>query len=390
MLLLPALFVFFTGCWGKTELNEIGIVTTTGVDAEPDGSVRITVLSIQPEGSPNVPQLRSITWIGSATGKNLADAAKNLRSTAVKRLSWLHNSIIIIGEDAAKSKMEDVIDFFARNREIRFSSHVLVAGGRACDMLQTPASLQRDLYTEMEGMIRNIDDWSKSYVANAKEFLVSYSEHCGDMVTGKIWYREEQTNTFATAREDYEKLVLKDRKLPVAFMEGCAVFKLGSFAGWLDASETRGFLWIMNKIKPGTIISAGKDGDLAMENLFSSSSVDIRPDNGNYRALLKVDVRGSLMEQTSEENIRELDALLKAEDSFAEMIKSDMEGAVKKIQKEYNADVFRFGTQLNRQHPQEWKKVEKDWEGAVFSKVRVEYDVEVTIERTGEIIRSLM
>jgi spore germination protein KC len=390
ILLIPVFLVLTTGCWGKTELNEIGIVTVTGMDVEPDGSMRITVLSTQPEGSPNVPQMRSITWLGTATGVNLVDAAKNLRRTAVKKLSWVHNNIIIIGQEAAKKEMEEVVDFFTRNREIRFRSHILVAEGKAADLLQTPAKLQRDLYIEIEGLIRNLDDWSKSHAASAKDFLVSYAEYCGDLVTGKIWYTEEQMDPFSTAREDYEKFALKDQKLPVAYIEGCAVFRKGSLVGWLDAKETRGYLWITDKIKPGAIIAGGEGGSLAMENIFSSTSVDMKAENDGYRAIVKVDVRGSLMEQTSEENIRELDEIMKAEDSLAAIIRSDMEAAVGKMQKQYNTDAFRFGRLMNRQHPQEWKKIEKDWEDSVFSKLKVEYDIEVTVERTGMIIRSIV
>lgn len=273
ILLIPAILVVSTGCWGKTELNEIGIVTTTGVDMEPDGSVRITVLSTQPEGSPNMPQLRSITWVGTATVANITDASKNLRKIAVKKLSWIHNSIIIIGQEAAKNKMREVIDFFSRNREIRFRSHMLVAEGKAFDLLQAPADLQRDLYVELEGLVKNLEDWPKSYSADLKEFLVSYTEQCGDLVTGRIWYTEEQRNTFSTAREDFEKLALNGRKLPIVYLEGSAVFRQGKFMGWFDAEETRGYLWIIGKIKPGAIVTGGKNGMLAMENMFSSTSV---------------------------------------------------------------------------------------------------------------------
>lgn len=390
ILLLPVLLISNTGCWGKTELNEIGIVTTTGVDMEPDGSIRITVMSVQPEGLANAPLVRSMTWIGTATGADLVNAAKNLRSTAVKKLSWIHNNIIIIGQEAAKNKMTEVVDFFSRNREIRFSNYILVAGGRAFDMMQTPPDLHRDLPTEILGIIRNLNEWSKSYVSNAKEFLISYAERCGDLVTGKIWYMNEKMNTFSTDRENYEKLYLNDRKLPIAYMEGCAVFRQGSMVGWLDGPETRGFLWITGKIKPGAIIAAGKSGMLAMENIFSSTSIDIKEDDGGFKAVVKVDVRGTLMEQTTKDDIRKPEVMQKVEDDFSVVIKSEMEKAVDKLQKQYNVDVFRFGLQLNRQHPQEWKRVEKDWENTAFSRLKVEYDVHVTIERTGKIIRTIM
>lgn len=386
---LSMLMIVMSGCWGKTELNEIGIVTATGVDLEPDGSIRITVLSVQPEGTTTASVVRSSTWIGTAVGKDLIDAAYNLNSIALKKLSWLHNKIIIVGQNMAGSKMNDVIDFLARNREIRFSSYILVAGGRAFDLLQAPADIQKDLPTEILGMIRNDDKWSKSYAANIREFLMSDAEHCGDLVTGKIWFTNESRTTFSAPKEDYEKLALMGEKLPIVFMEGCALFKGGEMLGWLSPNQTKGYLWITGKLQPGTVISLGDGKTLALKDAASRTSVAMKAEGGNITARVKVDVRGTLVEQTDKENIKEENTVQNIEKMFSEAIKAEMEEAVKTIQKEYNADVFRFGSQLNKQHPDEWKKVEKDWESTVFNKVKVIYDVKVTIERTGKIIKEI-
>lgn len=378
-----------TGCWGKTELNEIGIVTVTGIDTEPDGTVRISVLSIQPEGTQNSPQMRSITWLGTATGTNLVDAAKNLRSTAFKTLTWIHNHVILIGQEAAKDGMEEIIDFFSRNRELRFNSYMLVTEGRAYDMMQTPSKMQRDLFAEMQGLIRNVTDWSKCHVADAREFMISYSEHCGDLITGRIGYSEEEVNPFSTAREDVEKMAQLGQKLPVAYLEGCGVFKNGKFVGWLNTEETRGYLWITDKIKPGAVIAGGKSNSLALENKFASTSVKMKKEGENWTAVIKLDVRGTLMEQTTNDDIRKREVLISTEDSIEEVIKSEMDKAVKKIQKEYNVDVFRFGSNIQKHQPGEWKKIKKDWESTLFHNVKVEYDIEVTIERTGMLIKTL-
>jgi spore germination protein KC len=387
--LIIELLLLITGCWGKTELNEIGIVTATGVDLEPNGDIRITVLSVQPEGVIVTAGFRSSTWIGSAVGKDLLDAGKNLRGVAVKRLSWLHNKLIIIGHDVAVSKMKDVIDFLTRNREIRLSSYIIVAEGRAFDLLQAPADIQRDLPTEILGTVRNTDEWSKTYVANTREFLMSYAEHCGDIVTGRITAKKESMLTFSAPKEEYEKFTLIGDKIPIVFIDGCALFKGGEMLGWLDPDQTKGYLWITGKLKPGSVITLGEGKTLAMEDAASSTKVTMDVDGNNITALVKVDVRGTLVEQTDNENIRSENTIKKVENDFNDAIKAEMEDAVKKIQKEYNTDVFLFGSLLNKQNPDEWKKVEKDWENCAFSKVKVEYDVKTTIERTGKILREI-
>jgi len=65
-----------------------------------------------------------------------------------------------------------------------------------------------------------------------------------------------------------------------------------------------------------------------------------------------------------------------------------MEAVVKKAQEEYNADIFGFGNQIYKKHPGLWKKIGKDWD-RIFPLVEVNYDVKVTLRRTGIILRTI-
>ena len=383
------MLLLLTGCWGKTELNEIGIITATGIDLEPDGNIRITVMSLQPEGSTVSAPTRSFTWIGTATGKNLMDASKNLRSIAMKRLTWIHNTIIIIGQTVAERRMEDVIDFFSRNREVRFNSFILISRGTAFDILQTPADIQNDLPKEILGIINNAPEWSKSYVANAKDFLVSHAENCGNYITGKIDVTYEKRTTFSAPRQEYEKLELLGKEIPIVNIEGCAIFKNGRMLGWLDPIETRGYLWITGDIATGAIITQMEDGDLSFENNFNKTSVKLSINGEDIAFLVKVDIRGTLVEQTTTHDVRREDIMEQLEKEFADEIKNEMMAAVNIIQKEYKSDVFDFGCLLHKKNPELWKKIGKDWSEKFFPKVKIQYEVNVTIERTGKLLKNI-
>lgn len=381
--------ILLTGCWGKTELNEIGIVTVTGIDLEPDGNIRITVMSVQPEGSATSMSTRSDTWIGTATGKNLMDASKDLNSIAMKHLTWIHNTVIIIGQDAAKQRMDEVIDFFSRNREVRFSSYILVAQDTAFAILQAPADIQNNLPKEIDGMINNAPEWSKSYVAKAKDFLVAHAESCGDYITGKIFATYEKRTTFSAPRQEYEKLDLMGKEIPIVNIEGSAIFKEGKMLGWLDTEETRGYLWITGDIKTGAIVTFMKDGNISFENYFNKTSVKLEINGEEITFLVKVDTRGTLVEQTTSHNIRQQQTIQLLEKEFSDAIKKEMEASAEKIQKEYKSDVFRFDSLLHKKAPALWKKICKDWNGKYFPRVKIQYEVNVTIERTGKLLKSV-
>jgi len=56
--------------------------------------------------------------------------------------------------------------------------------------------------------------------------------------------------------------------------------------------------------------------------------------------------------------------------------------ALKKTQQEYSSDIFGFGVEVHKYHPQYWKKVKKNWDD-IFSTLPVELQVDAKIRRTG-------
>lgn len=215
-----------TGCWGRTELSDLGLVTATGIDLEPDGNIRITVISITPTGfgAKGEPE-KSNSWIGTATGKTLADAKNNLNETATKNLAWFHNRFIIIGENFAKHGIGDIIDHLSRGRQFRYENKVLITPTTAYDMLTIPADVEKNLVLEIEGIVNSMkEEWSKVYVENFKNILVNYCEKKSGFITGRIHYFKNENTTISTSRGDFNEAGSGERQQYVAAIKGSGVF----------------------------------------------------------------------------------------------------------------------------------------------------------------------
>ena len=207
MLLIIIILIINTGCWGKTELSDLGLVTATGIDLEPDGNFRMTVISITPAsfGAKGEPE-KSNSWIGTATGKTLADARSNLNETATKNLAWYHNRFIIIGENLAREGLGDVIDFLSRGRQFRYENKILITPTSAYDMLTIPADVEKNLVVEINGIVNNMkEQWSEVYIENFKNILVNYCEEKSGFVTGRIYYLESENTTISTSKEEFKE-----------------------------------------------------------------------------------------------------------------------------------------------------------------------------------------
>ncbi len=377
--------VVFGGCWGKKEMDELGIVTITGIDLEEDGSVRMTVHSVQPYGSVRNPADRSFTWIGTATGENIMDAAKNLRSTATKKLVWIHSKIIIVGQDMARYEFEKVMDFLARNREIRYNSYLLVTGGTAFGMLQVPADIQKNLAAELEGIISNADEWSKAYASNIKDFLMAFS--CGHSagITAKVGYYMMEMDTVSTSKEEYRKFALAGKKLPISYIRGSAIFNEKGFTGWFDDYETRGYMWIANKARPGVIVAGTfRQEEVGMESLEAKSKIKF--DNSGMQPVIRIKTKvvGKLVEHAASYKVSRKEEIMELESVFAKKIEGEMDSAVRRA-KQYGSDIFGFWRYVCAKCPDYRDKLDDEWV-KMFRGLKVEYETRVSLERTGMIL----
>lgn len=390
LLLIAFTALCLGGCYGYNELGELGIVVVTGIDLVEKGSYQITVMAVFPVGSGLQQSEKTSVWIGSASGKSLMEATKNLRKFASKKLSWVQNDIVIIGEEAARAGLTDIVDFIVRNREIRLRNHLMVSSGQAKDIMEVPADIEKSLYSEMKGLISNTNEWSKAYVPTLLDFFKTFTYQDTGSVAGRIGYVKRSGRTFSTYKERTMQHESEGEGEKLSFLSGSAVFHECSLKGFLNDDETRGYLWIVNKAKIGAVVVDELDGEgnLSMETTGVESSIKPVVTKDGITMEVKLRVKGRIVENTSMEDLMDPDVIKRIEKAFAEIIVKEMKAAVKKAQKEYKADIFGFGDAIYRKEPGTWRQIGKDWP-EMYPDIRVKYDAQVKLVRIGVIRNSI-
>lgn len=121
-LLAPLLtLLLLSGCWERKEVNDIAIVTATGVDLLDDESIRVTVLLAVPrligttsaQGGGESKLESSAGWIVSEQGKTVMDAFTGLQDKLPRKLFLSHNRTIVVGEKLARNGIFPLLDFFS-------------------------------------------------------------------------------------------------------------------------------------------------------------------------------------------------------------------------------------------------------------------------------------
>lgn len=138
--LLFCLSLLLYGCGNGVELQDMCIVMGVGVDIDEENSdypVKLTVeVANYDNGSGGSSESKPNDSIFSINGKSVSDATAKLNTMLNKYIFWGHNKVIIFGKTAAEQGVNEFIDAFMRNNEMRPSVLIMVAEQEAAKVFE--------------------------------------------------------------------------------------------------------------------------------------------------------------------------------------------------------------------------------------------------------------
>lgn len=392
LMLLLLCSLFLAGCWSKKEIENLAIVSAIGVDyVEVDGEPKwqVTMEVYHPRAlAPSVGNGSSgggsgtqpISWIVSSLGDTVDEAINHVSARTSRVLFFAHTRLVIVGKEAVeKFNLEEVLSLFFSSQEARLRNWLLIADGKAQEVLLAGPEMEPTRAGELEEMIlQTRKRLSKAEVLNFREVGESLALPGKDVITGRVEVfksPEPPTSRYVPGQESVRY---------TCRLSGAAVFSEGNFAGWFTDLETRGYLFTVGKAQM-TIVPL----HLTHDHLFDAnvriikakSRITPEINGGDLKMKVAVWAEGHLegffpgdFEVTPRffEEVGRQTALELEKDILAALNKA----------KEYRADIFGFGEKVYRWHPGYWQLVKEDWRD-YFANLPVEVEVEVVIRRTG-------
>lgn len=363
-----------TGCWSRHELNTLAIVAGIGIDlADEPGKVLLTAQIIKPS-EVRTPQTggggekRQPVWVVRSTGDTVFDAVRNFTTQSPRKLYFPHSEIIVIGKEAAERGVRPLLDFFIRDPEPRLSEWVLVADGRASDILEAKLELESIPARGLVSLVETRVATSEVTAVTLDEFLSRLASRTAAPVATHI------------------ELIGNEKEKTVRIV-GTAVFKGDKLVGQLDKPETRGLLWVIGEVRSGIIVvESPEDGGKVSLEIISAKS-KITPELRDGKVYIKVEVHeeGNLGSQMSAKDLATPSMLADLEKRQESAIHGEIRAALAKA-RDLNVDIFGFGDAVHRKYPREWREIEPRWE-AVFPTIDVEVSVKARIRQVGMITK---
>lgn len=378
--LLLSLMIFAGGCWNYNRLDQLGIVSGLGFDLAPEpGKILLTIQVIKPgevkgggmgggsgDGSGGGGQTPVV--ILESTGTTVFEAVREAVTKFSRKLFWSHNQVLIIGKEAAENGVRTYLDFEIRDAEPRPTAWVLVASGKAGDLIKAPGKIDKISAMEIAEIVR-----AQSVTSKAGGFTTH------DFVSRLV---SKTTAPIATQIELNEKDEVQ--------LVGTAIFKGDKLAGFIGKRETRGLLWVLDEVKSSIVVvkAPGNKGEVGLEVTRSRSKIKAEVKKGSLRIKVTVNVRSNLGNEYDGLDLDRPETLQSLARREATVIRNEINAVINKA-KELNADIFGFGEAVHRADPKVWKELEPRW-NEIFPELEVDLVVKANINQVGLIIKPIM
>lgn len=363
--------VYCTGCWNYREIDKLAIVAGVAVDKGNDGGYLITpeIVEISAGRETNI-----ISKTISIEGKTIFDAVRNLVSMLGKKAFWSHAKVIILSKEVASESVSSIIDWYLRDAETRGDINILIS----------EAETAREIF-EGESISQKI----KSY--NMDDILINQMNLSKTPVKSILHFNIESKTDGASAILPAVHLQQIDGKTAPQIL-GTAIIKNGKLVGFLSGEETQVLLFIRNEIKGGVLVEEvpkkSLDTHVSLEIFNSKTKVTPVVDGKQIEINLNVNTTVAIDEIDGKENYLDEEGRAKLEQSAAKSLKEQIEALIKKIQLEYAADIFGFGTKLQADDPKTWNSISSNWE-QILKDLKVNVQTKVHIRNSAVISKSV-
>ncbi len=361
------LSLLLTGCWDYRGLNKVTVVTGIGVDQENAGGeyqLSFETVDLSMPVKESGPQTKII----ETKGTTIFDAVRNAEKRVANALYFSEAQVLVIGDETVRNNdIDDLLGWFFRDAECRETMAVVISqGAKAFDIISTEGIDQAIVSSEIRKIVETDPKVTASTAYHEMYQIYDILQEKGvDLVLPAI-------------------RIVQNDGVRVSELNGIAVFKGKKLAGFLTPDESNAYLYATDGIKGGLLIFSlnGEKDDTTIEVTSSKTKTSFRVEDGKIKVKIKIETHGFLDEHAGEKQSFGKKEIAQMEETAAAEMEHNVNNVIKKIQSEYDSDIFGFGSIIHKKDHKLWKQLEDDWP-ALFKDLEVEISSKVHLENTS-------
>ena len=355
-----------SGCWDYREVENLALVSGVGVDLGQNGhQYHLTFECVQMTNDQEGASVQP--WIIETDGDTIFEAVRNALKVSDDKLYFNPCKVLLLGEDVAKAGILPVLDWFLRDAEPRITQNVVIAKGKTASEILTQEPEPGRLNA---GLISNL--------------ISETSDFSGETVRQRLYEVDNILNSEGTSLTLPGVTTAEDSGDPKIKLCGAAVFKEDKLTGWLTEDQTQYLNFILNQTQSGLIVTSdnSQGKKTTLEILSSSTQVEPVVKNDSVTMKIHVEISAALGERESKTELPGEEAIPKAEEDAEKTLKEGIGLLISKVQREYDSDIFGFGSTIYQNDPKIWEQLKPEWD-STFKNLKYETDVQIKIRNAA-------
>jgi spore germination protein KC len=370
--------VSLVGCGNKREISELALVMAVGLDKAKDDKVEVTIQVARPadaRGQTGAPSGNTgdPIWAVSAEGATIFEAIRNISTFSTRRVFWAHNFAIVINEDLAKDGIQDILDFFTRNPELRMRTWVIVTPDSAKEVVSTLTGLEVIPGEAIDKLFR----YSQITSVSPKSELIDVQSAYLSESTEPVIARVKLVSRGVSNKKPGQSGAIKQIQL-----SGAGIFKDDKLVGTLSSEQTKGLIPFIEKVESGVIVlKCPRDESKSISIEVKNENFAVIPMYKDNKASFKVNLKmiTNVVEADCPFTIKDHQQVNELEKQLSDHVKNNIKEVVNKAQTEFKSDFLELGKVFNNRYPLEWRELKEDWDQH-FANAKITVDVKAEIK----------
>lgn len=351
LLIIPLLFIL-TACNYK-ELNNLAVVSGISISKNNNKEYIIKVSVINPEKIDDGTNTNYIIYENKDTSLELA--FRNIIKKSPYKLYGTHINILVLDEKICKDNLSEVIDFIARNPDIRNEFYILVS--KSNDILETNTKIE-------ELPTLNI---YKSLINNRKYLGITKTYTFDNLLSDYLNNNKEITIPSIDVSNDNNIII-----------SNLSIFKENKLIGYLSEEESLTYNFINNDIKE-TLIKLNYSNNTFITNQILGSNTKIRV--YPKKNVVDIYINGdAIIKESSLDTNKNIN---KIEHDLNNHIEKLIENNIYNIINKYNSDIFGFLDMYYKKDPWYYKKINNNWYDNYYRNINIHVNSNIRITSTG-------
>ena len=356
-----------SGCIPHTELDEKAIILAVGIDYE-DGEYNVSCQYYNPTGlggQAPVDNTQSNVLTSSGKGRDVHEALEDASFRCGRELLLGVAQVIVIGEDAAKNSIKDVMDF----ARICFQSHpdmlVAVAEGKAEDYMNVKFSEGIASTRKLSYLLQNAKTYGMITLPVALDLFIALQTEQQSACLPRLKLIEDGKSD---ASEDGKSIEIS----------GGVLIKDGKAQDEPDLEVMKG-LQLLNCTASDTTLTFEQDGKAMSVGLIGVKR-KITPLTENGKLVFKVELvcGGRYFTAPKETGSGEYDEM--TEQKCEELLEQIMRNAAEETVIKHGADPINLERTIRHYDYKLWTQARENWE-ELLKDCEFRFDIKVDIER---------